>query len=218
MSFRLIKDIVAIKLGTHEKPAPKGPLGLGLGRAVTIDEAPFILISGASAVSYPGEHCTVIGHGTVAVGGVTAHRYYVSGPGGALAGMLQVVPDQECRYFRPFDEVYPASADEWRFWLDPADGYIGYPCFDAKGTLYQRVWSPGETRVAPLSFDETVEQADGSRGKAEHNAMLYARAITGPGGQAWEYLLVSAVQSADGNAWIDLMLGIDLLPAAVTAF
>ena len=218
MSFRLIKDMVAIKLGTHDKPAPKGPLGLGLGRAMTIDEAPFILIAGASDMPYPGAHCTVIGHGTIAVGGVTAHRYYLSAPGGRLAGMLQVVPDQECRYFRPFDEVYPASAAEWQFWLDDADGYTGYPSFDARGTLYQRVWSPGSTRIQPLCFDETVEQADGSRGNAGHRAMLYARSVTGPGGQAWEYLLVSAIQAGDGNAWVDLMLGIDLLPAAVSAF
>lgn len=219
MSFRLLKDMVAIKLGVHDKPAPRGPLGLGLGRAVAIDEAPFILIGGAIDIAHPGGQCQVIGHGRVDVGGVTAHRYYLAGPGGALAGMLQVVPDQECRYFRPFDEVYPASEAEWAFWLDDADGYIGYPSFDAKGTLYQRVWSPGATRIAPLRFQETMEKAGGGgAGTAEHSAMLYARQVACPGGNTWEYLLLSAIEAADGTAWVDLMLGIDLLPSAITAF
>ncbi len=218
MSFRLLKDMVAIKLGVHEKPAPKGPLGLSLGRAMALEEAPFILIGGAIDIPHPGGQCTVIGHGVLTVGGVTAHRYYLAGPGGALAGMLQIAPDQECRYFRPFDEVYPGSEAEWAFWLDNADGYIGYPSFDAKGTIYQRVWSPGPTRIAPLWFEETVDRVDGGRGKVEHTAMLYARQVACPGGNTWEYLLLSAVQAADGTAWIDLMLGIDLLPTAVSAF
>ncbi len=218
MSFRLIKDMLAIKLGVQAKPAARGPLGLGVGRAVALDEAPFILIGGAIDIPHPGGQCLVIGHGRLEVGGVTAHRYYLSGPGGALAGMLQIVPDQECRFFRPFDEVYPGTEAEWAFWLDNADGYIGYPSFDAKGVLYQRVWSPGATRIAPLWFEETVDKSDGSRSTAEHSAMLYARQVACPGGKTWEYLLVSAVQAADGTAWIDLMIGIDLLPSAITAF
>jgi hypothetical protein len=218
MSFRLIKDMLAIKLGVNTPPAPRGALGLTLGRGVALEEAPFILIDGAIDIHHPGGSCRVIGHGSLRVGGVTADRYYLAGPGGELAGLLQAVANEECRYFRPFDEVYPATEQEWAFWLDDADGYIGYPVFDAKGTLYQRVLSPGDTRVAPLWFEETVEQADGTRTRVEHTAMLYARPVQAPGGQTWEYLLVSAVQAADGSAWVDLMLGIDLLPSAVTAY
>ncbi|MEI6985484.1 MAG: DUF2491 family protein [Rhodospirillaceae bacterium] len=218
MSFRLIKDMLAIKLGAQGKPAPRGPLGLSLGRAVAIEETPFILIDGAIDIPHPGGQCVVIGHGTFKVGGVDAHRYYLSGPGGELAGMLQVVERDECRYFRPFDEVYPASEAEWAFWLDDADGYIGYPSFEAKGAQYQRVWSPGVGRVAPLWFEETAVKVDGSRSTAEHTAMLYARELAGAVGPVWEYLLVTAVQAADGTAWVDLMLGIDLLPSSITAY
>jgi len=218
MSFRLIRDMVALKLGVGDKPTPRGPLGLSLGRAVALEEAPFILIEGAIDIPHPGGQCLVIGHGTLEVGGVSAHRYYLSGPGGKLAGMLQVVENEECRYFRPLDEVYPGSQAEWAFWLDDADGYIGYPSFDAKGTVYQRVWSPGDGRIAPLWFEETVERADGSRSTAGHTCMLYAREVQSPGGPVWEYLLVSAIEAADGTAWVDLMIGIDLLPGSVTAF
>lgn len=218
MSFRLIKDMVALKLGVQDKPLPRGPLGLSLGRAVALDEAPFILLDGAVDMPHPGGQCVVIGHGEFQVGGVAAHRYYLSGPGGKLAGMLQVVDSEECRWFRPFDEVYPGSAEEWEFWIGDADGYIGYPVFDAKGTLYERVWSPGSARIAPLWFEEAVERADGGRSTAEHTSMLYARRVQAPAGPVWEYLLVSAVRAGDGTAWVDLMLGVDLLPASVSAF
>lgn len=218
MSFRLVKDMVAAKLGLRSGPAPRGPLGLALGRAVELEEAPFILIDGVIPIAHPGGQCLVIGHGTVEAGGVTAHRYYLSQPGGQLAGMLQVVDHEECRFFRPFDEVYPASPAEWGFWLADEDGYIGYPTFEAKGRLYQRLWNPGRTRVAPLELVETVERADGGRGRAELNAALYGRPVATPGGELTEYLLVSAVRTEDGNAWVDLMLGIDLLPSSVTVF
>ena len=218
MSFRLIKDMVALKLGLQERAAPRGPLGLGLGRAVAFEEAPFILIDGAIPVAYPGGQCLVIGHGTVEAGGITAHRYYLSAPGGRLAGLLQVVENTECRFFVPFDEVYPASGAEWAFWLADEDGYIGYPSFEAKGRLYQRLWNPGRTRVAPLSLEESVSRADGGNGRAELSSMLYGRTVATPGGEAAEYLLVSAVRTEEGVAWVDLMLGIDLLPSAVTAF
>ena len=218
MSFRLVKDMVAAKLGLRSGPAPRGPLGLGLGRAVELAEAPFILIDGAIPIAHPGGQCLVIGHGILEAGGVTGHRYYLSAPGGRLAGMLQVVENEECRFFRPFDEVYPASEAEWGFWLDDEDGYIGYPTFETKGGLYQRLWNPGRTRIAPLDLVEIVDRADGGRSRAEHSAALYGRPVVTPGGEVTEYLLVSAVRTGDGTAWVDLMLGIDLLPSSVTAF
>ena len=218
MSFRLVKDMVAVKLGLQGPPPPRGPLGLALGRAVSLEEAPFILVGDAIQISHPGDPCQVIGHGTVEAGGVTAHRFYLAGPGGKLAGMLQVVPDAECRFFRPFDEVYPASEDEWGFWLADADGYIGYPLFETKLGLFQRLWNPGRSRVPPLALVETVTKTDGGRSTAELSSMLYGRQVTTPGGSANEYLLVSAVRAGDGTAWVDLMLGIDLLPSSVTAY
>ena len=218
MSFRLIKDMVANKLGLQDAHAPRGPLGLAVGRAVELAEAPFILIDGAIPVPHPGGQCLVIGHGTVEVGGFGGHRFYLSAPGGALAGMLGVVEGQQCRYFVPFDEVYPASPAEWGFWLDDEDGYIGYPTFEARGRLFQRLWSPGRTRVPPLSVVESVVRADGARNRVEHQLMLYGRPVSTPGGELTEYLAVSAIRTEDGTAWVDLMIGIDLLPSAVTAY
>jgi hypothetical protein len=217
MSFRLIKGMLARKLGVDTKTVTRGPLGIALGRMVEFEETPFILLDGAIDVPWPGAQCTVIAHGKMDVAGTPVHRFYLDNAG-KLAGMLQVVDKEECRLFRPLDEVYPASAEEWGFWLDDDDGYIGYPQFDAKGTLYQRIWSPGTGRIIPLTFTETLEQADGNRSFARHTAMLYGRPVECAGGGRWEYLLVSAIEAGDGTAWVDLMLGLDLDPAMVKAY
>ncbi|CAK0750119.1 putative DUF2491 domain-containing protein [uncultured Gammaproteobacteria bacterium] len=211
MSFRLIKDIVANKLGFSQKPAARGPYGLSLGRLAEIEITPFILAEGLVDVASPGPQNLVVAHGVFVVGGVICHRYYLA----ERKGMLQVAENQECRFFRPLDEVYPASSQEWAFWLDDADGYIGYPVFEAKGKSYQRVWSPGQTRTAPLVFEEALEQADGSRSSEKHSAMLYARATGGQDEAGWEYLLVSAIEGNDGSAWVDLSLGMDVSPEMV---
>ena len=81
-------------------------------------------------------------------------------------------PD-ECRYFSVLDEVAPADPEEWGFWLDPAQGMIGWPTFQTKdGKLYGRVWAPGESRIAPRQIEETRQYLD----RVEHRrmqAMLY---------------------------------------------
>ncbi|CAK0754481.1 hypothetical protein CCP2SC5_10067 [Azospirillaceae bacterium] len=213
MSFRLIKNIVAQKLGFSAPPStPRGPCGLALGRPVDLDETPFILAEGFLDLRFPGPHLTVVAHGSMTISGVTAHRYYLSD----RKGVIQVVEGDECRFFRPFDEVYPASSEEWAFWLDDADGYIGYPTFVAKDNrAYQRVWNPGAQRTTPLCFEEWVEWPGGAPTLERHTAMLYARDTQNPNGSPWEYLLLSAIEAHDGSAWVDLMLGMDITPSMI---
>ena len=124
-------------------------------------------------------------------------------------------PD-ECRYFTAIDEVAPASSDEWAFWLDPAEGMIGWPEFQTKdGKLYARQWAPGSARVAPRDLAETRKDAGGERPRRLH-AMLYA-APTGAASPApeTEYILVAAVEEA-GQAWVEVHAGIDVNPATLS--
>jgi hypothetical protein len=123
-------------------------------------------------------------------------------------------PD-ECRYFVLFDEVTPADAGEWDVWLNPHEGLIGWPEFQAKdGTLYQRVWSPGSARVAPVAIAEEITTAEGTE-IVHQQAMLYG-APTGLAAPApaTEYILVTAVQR-QGQAWVELRAGIDINPATL---
>jgi hypothetical protein len=118
-------------------------------------------------------------------------------------------PD-ECRYFSLLDEVVPAGPEEWAFWLDAAEGAIGWPEFQTKDNkVYTRVWAQGDTRVAPRVLTETLTNATGTTSR-EQQAMLYA-APTGaePPAPVTEYILVAAADQG-GQAWVEIHAGIDV--------
>jgi hypothetical protein len=92
---------------------------------------------------------------------------------------------------------------------------IGWPQFQTKdGKLYERVWAPGATRIAPYAMTETIESAEGVQ-TVRSQSMLYA-APTGlaPPAPQTEYILVVAVE-AGAQAWVQVNAGIDINPAAL---
>ncbi|MDD3446465.1 MAG: DUF2491 family protein, partial [Zavarzinia sp.] len=193
-----------------------------VGMPMVLDPAPFVLAAGATKVAAP---MALSDSGTIGVDAVgtlndgrgTYHRLYLEDE----AAFFQLVLDaeghpSECRYFRRIDEVQPVDRDEWAFWLDKAEGMIGWPDFETKdGQRYARVWSPGASHVPPRDFTEEIEQL---RGKSERRlaTMLYAR-TTGAAAPApeTEYLLVTAVQTK-AQAYVELHAGIDINPAALS--
>lgn len=191
-----------------------------VGMTLTPDPTPFLLGGGAIKAAAPegaGSMVSVEAVGTLTGGGVTLHRLYLPGGNGFYQLHLGAggVPD-ECRWFSVLDEVHPTDNDEWGFWLDPADGMIGYPQFQTKdGKLYGRQWSPGASRIAPVTFDETLTDHRGSRTRRV-TAMLYA-APTGAADPAprTEYVLVAAVEDG-GEAWVEVRAGIDVNPASLS--
>jgi hypothetical protein len=187
-----------------------------VGMTFPVDPAPFILAANMTHVQAP-EGATASGLisvetvGEVTTDGVRWQRVYL--PGGQCFFQVHLdangQPD-ECRYFSRFDEIVPASQDEWAFWLDAAEGTIGWPEFQTKdGKVYSRVWSQGNTRVAPRVLTETLTTVTGTTSQ-ERQAMLYA-APTGAEAPApsTEYILVAAADQ-DGQAWVDLYAGIDV--------
>ncbi|TWA86163.1 uncharacterized protein DUF2491 [Azospirillum brasilense] len=191
-----------------------------VGMTLTPDPTPFLLGGGAIKAVAPegaGTMVSVEAVGTLTGGGVTLHRLYL--PGGRGFYQLHLgaggAPD-ECRWFSVLDEVHPTDNDEWGFWLDPGDGMIGYPQFQTKdGKLYGRLWSPGASRIAPITFDETLTDHRGSRTR-RLTAMLYA-APTGAADPAprTEYVLAAAVEDG-GEAWVEVRAGIDVNPASLS--
>ena len=193
-----------------------------VGMPIVLDPTPFILAEGLTKVTPPA---ALSASGTVGVDAVgaasdkagTYHRLYLDDE----AAFFQLVLDAEgypaeCRYFRRIDEVQPADKDEWAFWLDKADGMIGWPEFETKdGQLYHRVWSPGDAKVQPRALDEKVETLKGENGR-KLAAMLYARPTggTAPAPET-EYLLVTAVQTGTA-AYVELHAGIDINPTALS--
>ncbi len=193
-----------------------------LGMTITMDPTPFLLAGDAVKVQAPRQEGTDMLVGVAAVGtvnaeGVKLYRLHLPDERSFLQLHLDDAgrPD-ECRFFSVIDEVAPADADEWAFWLDEADGMIGWPEFQTKdGKLYGRAWNPGSSRIAPRHLVETQETVCGMRIFATQ-AMLYA-APTGlaePAPPA-EYILVAAVEH-EGQAWVRIAAGIDVNPASLS--
>lgn len=193
-----------------------------VGMTLTLDPTPFLLAGSATKVAQPGGGggdtlVSVEAVGRLEAGGTTLHRLYLDGGRGFFQLHLGAdgTPD-ECRWFSLIDEVHPADANEWAFWIDEADGMVGYPQFQTKdGKLYDRQWSPGTARIEPVAFEETLTDHKGSR-RRTLSAMLYA-APTGAAdpAPAIEYVLTTVVEDS-GQALVDIRAGIDINPATLS--
>ncbi len=210
--------------GTVAPPPP----GLGgsaasrfrVGMTIPLDQSPFLLAAGSTKVKPPPESGGMISIeavGLVSDGLAALHRLYL--PGRELFFQLHLGPDgtpDECRYFSLLDQITPSSAEDWGFWLDPAQGMIGWPQFQTKDNkVYDRVWGPGASRVPPRQQEETVQDLNGAT-QRKLQAMLYG-APTGaaPPAPETEYVLVCAVEQG-GQAWVEVHAGIDINPASLT--
>jgi hypothetical protein len=197
---------------------------LRVGMTIPLDPSAFILSGGTTKVTPPTdagmvsiEAVGLLRDGVRPEGSVALHRLYLPGRDSFFHLHLGAGgrPD-ECRYFSRLDQVAPASRDEWAFWLDPAQGMIGWPEFQTKdGKLYGRAWGPGSSRIPPRDQTETIRDLSGERVRSLH-AMLYA-APTGatPPAPQTEYILVQAVEE-DGQAYVEIYAGIDINPQALS--
>lgn len=147
-----------------------------------LDPTPFLLAGGVAKVTQPPASSasglvSVSAVGRIDAGDVHMHRLYLAGSDGWFQLWLdEDGRPEECRWFQPVDEVHPADREEWAFWMDEREGMVGWPEFQTKdGQVYARHWLPGESRVPPREWTETIEDARGSRQRQVH-AMLYARA------------------------------------------
>jgi hypothetical protein len=208
------------------------PLGLRFTAPVEIPETDFILAGSDNLkIAYPKGYGTVTAYGTFPFGDSTGHRFYLTFDDGQVF-ILQVMVGkegkvEECKLYAPFDEVFPADADGWAFWLNEQDGYIGYSIFDTKlgGPRYVRAWENtgpemvvGEeagqkiTRIPPVQFQETIYLDENGRSveQVDYTAMLYGRWVSEEDGIA-EYLLVSAAEDREGAA-VRIMVGLEIRP------
>lgn len=136
--------------------------------------------------------------------------------------ILQKGGETLVRWFLPLDEVYPQNDDDWLFWIAEDDGMIGYPAFQPKAEvpeivppLYKRTWNPGETRIAPIAWEETVypDRYDPEqRFVVTRESMLYGRRVEGNFARD-ELILLSTVKEPDGE-YIAVDIGIDIEPAS----
>ena len=203
------------------------PAGLGgseasrfrVGMTFPLDPSPFLLAAGATKVKPPpetGGMVSIEAIGLIADGPVQLHRLYL--PGREAFLMLHLGPDgspDECRYFSLLDQIAPASREDWSFWLDPAQGMIGWPQFQTKdGKLYDRIWAAGNARVPPRQQQETVQDVAGVTQRHLQTMLYGARTGAPPPAPDTEYILVCAVEQ-NNEAWVEVHAGIDINPAAL---
>jgi Protein of unknown function (DUF2491) len=209
--------------GVSGGPAPPGLSGSAasrfrVGMTFPVDPSAFLLAAGATKVKPPEADAmiSVDAVGLITDSGVALHRLYL--PGRQAFFMLHLgrdgLPD-ECRYFTLLDQITPASQDEWGFWLDPAEGMIGWPQFQTKdGKVYDRVWSPGGARVPPRQQVETVQDLSGTTQRRLQSMLYGAHTGAAPPAPSVEYVLVYAIEQGD-EAWVEVSAGIDINPAAL---
>ena len=92
---------------------------------------------------------------------------------------------------------------------------IGWPQFQTKdGKTFDRVWSPGDTRVAPRDLVETI-QGTGAPRTVKSEAMLYG-AATGAAapGPITEYILVQTIEEGP-RAHVQIAAGLDINPTTL---
>lgn len=220
--------VVLAYLRRRPPPSPPGaPAALSgsarsrfrVGMTFPFDPSPFLLLSGTTKVTSPasGGMASIEAVGLVTDGSVALHRLYFPGRDHFLQLHLAAAgePD-ECRAFNRIDEVTPASREEWGFWLDPAQGMIGWPQFQTKdGRLYDRVWAPGAGRIVPRSQSETIQDPQGTQQRKLQSMLYGAPSGAAPPAPETEYILVSAVE--DGKqAWVEIHAGIDVNPATLS--
>ncbi|HLZ67466.1 MAG TPA: DUF2491 family protein [Aliidongia sp.] len=214
-SFQALANLIKYKLSG----APYHHSLFRVGMVMEPDPTPFVLAAGVTKVQDPtgGEKLVVSAVSLLQSGAVSLTRLHL-GDGGAFL-QLAVSPSgqvEECRFFTLLDRETPPDEETWDVWLNPTQGLIGWSQFQTlDGQLYDRVWSPGLSRIEPITFDTTVTTMNG-KFSLETRAMLYARptGLADPAPRT-EYLMVGVAEDKD-QAWVDLHVGIDLNPAALT--
>ena len=197
------------------------PLGLYVGASVDLDATPFILGGAALKIKLPGERNTVEAFGRINFAGSTLTDF-ISNPCPATRNpcynwrSIRTVESRNAACFGPLTRSIPAMVDEWAFWLDEKEGYIGWPVFETKDdqTQYSRVWAASDPNHVPgFKFSETIfmDRYGQQVETVNHTTMLYGRPINETH-QIVEYMLVGAETHGSDQALINVLVGIDMMP------
>jgi hypothetical protein len=239
-TWALFRAIAKKKLtwgsSTVEKPRIDRdlPLGIRVGSMLSILSVDSILAGDQLKIKMPTKDLMVVAYGKFFISPFTGYRFYLSADSGELF-TLQVVLDakgkvDDCKLFALHDEII---TNDWDFWINERDGYIGYSVFQLKpepdgtpGMTYFRAWDNQSeeiileqngndtlTHIPPVEFAETVygDPFGNEVRKVKHTSMLYGRDVTDT---VAEYMMASVAEDSDG-ASIQILLGLPLEPASV---
>ncbi|WP_027721583.1 DUF2491 family protein [Maridesulfovibrio zosterae] len=214
---RVLKNKISeVRKSSEHDYDEKIPLGMHIGGKVGIDTTTFLLYGDKLITAKPASEYYVIGHGIVFIEGERVDRIYLS-TGKTTEAVLELMSGAgeetyEARFYIPFDRVYPQSDDEWAFWLDENEGYIGWEAFELKDILFSRLWMPGPQRVKPLELKEKL-QIGSEEVDVTHETMIYGRSPD-ENEDLSEYVLVELSSSVNED-FISIMTGVDMIPTAI---
>ena len=206
--------------GRAAQPAQRatGPLGLGIGRAASLDIMRLRLEESRLAMKLPPDTLVITGHGTAPLDDTSViHRYYDDNHTTLQFLCNGGIGDEslsEITLYHLWDELVPQTHQEWAVWDGP-DAKIGQAVFEADGFRFERVWGdPSTPWIPPAEFTEDVEVEGGPARAIHQKIMPYRREV----GVLIETLLIAVERDLASNdrGSITFMIGYGMSPADVT--
>lgn len=190
-------------------PIPDGPLGLGKGVIVNIDQGLKFLLEDASAVAIPVAQ-QAFAQGEVDLGQSNwLTRLYLDDKYYWLQVHTTGTRDGQVEAVVLFNyqdyQVVHSDAELAR--IAGPKSKIGFPIVEHEGRTYQREWGESEGQTDLVEFIERVSNPNESY-EVKHLAMLYTRDIGLTGRK--ELLLYSVEEDQEGSVSVSTSLGVTL--------
>jgi hypothetical protein len=200
--------------GTGTKPAPAppvpdGPLGLGKGVIVNIDQDLKLLLDGTSAVVIPAAQ-QAFAQGEVDLGQSNwLTRLYLDDKDYWLQVHTTGTRDGQVEALVLFNyhDYQVVHSDAELALIAGPQSKIGLPSIELEGHTYQREWGESEGQTDLVPFVERVSNPNESY-EVKHHAMLYTRDIGLTGRK--ELLLFSVEEDQEGSVGVSTSLGVTL--------
>ena len=230
-TWALFREIARKKLSWGNSTADKPridrnlPMDLRIGSTIRITSLAAIVHGDQPKIKMPTGDLMVMSYGVFNTDPFVGHRFYLVSDNGELF-TLQVVTNkkggvEDCKLYALHDEI---ATNDWAFWLDERDGYIGLSAFQLKpedgGIWYFRAWEDagaqitlgmdGDTEIThipPVEFTEKVycDPYGNETRRIKHTAMLYGRDVVVD--EVQEYMMASVAEDEDG-ASVQIIIGL----------
>lgn len=196
------------------QPVMKGPLGLHLNAAFTLDTLLFRLSADRLLTQLPGEAYTIAASGVIDAGaGCRIYRYYTSGDEylqiNTTGGIAREHID-DIKLFLYHDSFGISAEKEWKNKIGAAS--IGKPALQWCEQHWHRIFNQNEEgNVEPVYLLEHVENNQGEKWEVHNFVMAYQRNATD---DMYEYLLLSGEETLIDDSepeWVfSYALGVDI--------
>ena len=113
--------------------------------------------------------------------------------------LVKVNDDFEATIFHLHEEIFPQNEEEWKFWIDPKEGLIGWPQFQLNSDVYDLIW--GNTK----EYQEVMVPLYGKIIPIIHQGAEYTRKVK----DTVEHLLVQTC-IFDDDCSINIYIGVKI--------